>query len=252
MHVTKDPGRYGSSFADIYDDWYPGGDEHDVVAHLARYLGPQCRLLELGVGTGRLALPLDAAGFDVVGLDASPEMLEVIAVKDPAGSIQTVLADAGDPSGWNAAGLEGCFNGILAACNLLLNLASPPEQHACIAGAATRLADEGVLAVELQQIRGGITGDVSYHLSNAAGDAPVVIATEIDPATGTVQGQHIELRADGTERIRPWSVCPVELATIDRWCDESGLELIDRHADWSGRPWDPDSPTSISIYRRSA
>jgi SAM-dependent methyltransferase len=252
VHANNDPGRYGSSFADIYDDWYPGGDELDVVAHLARHLGPRPRVLELGVGTGRLALPLNDAGFDVVGLDASSEMLDAIAIKDPGGSIQTVLADAADPSGWDAAGLVGCFSGVLAACNLLLNLASPHDQHACVAGAAGRLRIGGVFAVELQQIRSDTTGDVSYELSVAAGDVPVVIATETDQSTGTVLGQHIELHADGTARIRPWSVCPVELATIDRWCDESGLELTERHADWSGRTWDPDSPTSVSTYRRNA
>lgn len=252
MHATNDPGRYGSSFADIYDDWYPGGDEADVVAYLARHLGPRSRVLELGVGTGRLALPLAAAGFDVVGLDASCEMLEAIAIKDPGGSVQTLLADAGNPSGWNAAGLASSFDGILAACNLLLNLASPHHQQACVAGAAARLENAGVFAVELQPIRPDGTGDVSYALSDAAGDTPVVIATETDPTAGTVEGQHIELRADGTARIRPWSVCPVDLVTIDRWCGESGLELTDRHADWSGTTWDPDSPTSVSTYRRTA
>lgn len=249
MNATNDPGRYGASFADTYDNWYPGGDEDLVVAHLARHLDPRSRVLELGVGTGRLALPLVAAGFDVVGIDGSPEMLEVIATKDPEGSVRTVLADAGDPAGWDAAGLEGSFNGILAACNLLLNLSSPMNQQACVAGTAARLSNGGVLVVELQQIRPDATGDVSYALSDAAGSTPVVIATETDPATGTVEGQHIELRPDGSAHIRPWSVCPVELASIDRWCDESGLELTERHADWSGRGWEPDSPGSVSTYR---
>lgn len=252
MRATNDPGRYGSSFADIYDDWYPGGDEAEVVTYLARHLGPRSRVLELGVGTGRLALPLTAADFDLVGLDASWEMLEALANKDRGGAVRSVLADAGDPSGWNAAGLDGSFNGVVAACNLLLNLASPHDQHACVAGIATRLEIGGVFVVELQQVRPDVVGDVSYALSDALGDAPVVITTETDPSTGIVEGQHIELRADGTARIRPWSVCPVDLVELDSWCTESGLELTERHCDWSGRTWEPDSPTSVSTYRRSA
>ncbi|MCZ7631079.1 MAG: methyltransferase domain-containing protein [Microthrixaceae bacterium] len=183
MPASDDPGRYGANFADVYDAWYPGGDEHLVVAHLAGHLPRGARVLELGVGTGRLALPLAAAGFDVVGLDASTEMLEAMERKDPAGSVHAVRADAGDPSGWDTAGVAGSFDGILAACNLVLNLASPSQQRACVTGAAVRLRVGGVLIVELQQIQPDTSGEVTYELSTAKGDAPVVMATQTDPVT---------------------------------------------------------------------
>ncbi len=250
MSRSDDPRSYGSSFADVYDLWYPGGDEHDVVAMLSSHLDDAGRVLELGVGTGRVALALSAAGFEVVGLDGSPEMLARMALKDRSSAVRQVLADAGRPATWQAAGLHGRFDCVLAACNLLLNLPSPRAQRDALSGAARHLVAHGVLAVELQQLRAGPPAEVDYGLSAAAGGNPVVISTVTDPTSGTIEGEHIELRSDGTARIRPWSVCPVELATIDRWCAGSGLSLVSRHADWSGAAWDPASPNAVSIYRR--
>ncbi len=62
---------YGRSFADVYDEWYGDLDDLAVLIELLAELadgGPVC---ELGVGTGRIAIPLAATGVDVIGVDAS-------------------------------------------------------------------------------------------------------------------------------------------------------------------------------------
>ena len=67
---------YGDGFADVYDDWYGSlgdvEDRNDRAWTRSRVRGP---LLELGVGTGRLARPLALRGRDVTGIDASAAML---------------------------------------------------------------------------------------------------------------------------------------------------------------------------------
>ena len=69
---------YGESFADVYDDWYADVSDVDAtVATIARLAGDG-PVLELGVGTGRLAIPLAAAGVRVIGIDASPSMLRLL------------------------------------------------------------------------------------------------------------------------------------------------------------------------------
>ncbi len=80
---------YGEAFADVYDEWY-----HDVsdvaatVAGLLAFVDVGGRILELGVGTGRLAVPLAEAGaaigVTVVGVDSSPSMLAGLAKRDPS------------------------------------------------------------------------------------------------------------------------------------------------------------------------
>src|SRR5688500_19962569 len=92
-----DTATYGDRFADVYDDWY--ADITDVVActsTLARLAGRR-PVLELGVGTGRLAIPLAERGVDVVGVDSSPAMLERLASKPGADRVEVVPGDMIDP-----------------------------------------------------------------------------------------------------------------------------------------------------------
>ena len=85
---------YGDGFADVYDEWY--ADVTDVEATTARLLqlvGPGGRVLELGVGTGRLAIPMTEAGLRVVGIDSSEAMLARLSERDPARRVDVVLGD---------------------------------------------------------------------------------------------------------------------------------------------------------------
>ena len=69
---------YGDAFADVYDDWYHDISDVDGTVDLLADLAAGFAglpVLELGVGTGRLALPLASRGYEVIGLDASQAML---------------------------------------------------------------------------------------------------------------------------------------------------------------------------------
>jgi len=68
------PETYGERVADVYDEWYKPVDTAAEVALLAE-LARGGRVLELGIGTGRVALPLAAQGIEVHGIDASPAMV---------------------------------------------------------------------------------------------------------------------------------------------------------------------------------
>ena len=113
-----DASTYGERFADIYDEWYPDdlatGPAVNGLAALAG-VGP---VLEMGVGTGRLAVPLAERGLEVWGLDASRAMLERLAAKPGGGRIHAVLGDMGGPLPGGPYGL------VFIASNTLFNLAS--------------------------------------------------------------------------------------------------------------------------------
>ena len=87
------PGTYGDAFADVYDDWY--ADISDVAATVAglRELAGEGPVLELGVGTGRLALPLAATGLAVHGIDASAAMLDRLRAKPGSERLVLTLGD---------------------------------------------------------------------------------------------------------------------------------------------------------------
>jgi hypothetical protein len=78
-----DSSSYGDAFADVYDDWYRDISDIDATVDCVAALARSGRVLELGVGTGRLALPLAARGCTVTGIDSSARMLEHLALNDP-------------------------------------------------------------------------------------------------------------------------------------------------------------------------
>src|SRR3712207_5051742 len=96
MSTNTDPARYGEQWAEGYDELYQDLDvPADLVAFIDKHAGDRS-LLELGVGTGRVALPLAAAGYRVHGLDGSPEMLRLLAAKPGGSRITTSLGDMSD------------------------------------------------------------------------------------------------------------------------------------------------------------
>ncbi len=90
---SDDPGAHGESHAMVYDQIYADAFRTtDAVRFLANATkgGP---LLDLGVGTGRLAIPLAAAAVDVHGLDASPAMLAELRSRQGGDKIAVFEAD---------------------------------------------------------------------------------------------------------------------------------------------------------------
>ena len=134
---------YGEAFADVYDDWYATVTDIDATVTLAtRLAAPAGSVLELGVGTGRLAIPMARAGLTVTGIDTSAAMLERLATADVGGSVTVVHGDMVDDLP------DGPFDLALAAYNTLFNLVDDGAQQRCFAVVAERLAPGGSFVVE--------------------------------------------------------------------------------------------------------
>lgn len=242
------PDRYGRSFAEVYDRWYPDdGSVADAVEALLPLAGGG-RVLELGVGTGRLALPLAAAGCDVTGLDASPDMLDRLASKDPDGTVRAVRGDVGEPADWP----PGPFDLVVGALNLLLNLPDAATQARAVATAATVLVPGGHLVLETAVPALPTQRERHLEVREVAADRVVLIATDTDPATGTVVGQHVELVHGEPVRLRPWRVCTCTPADVDRWGAAAGLEVVGRSWDWGDPAPTGATDASITVLRRPA
>ncbi len=263
-----EPGSYGDAFADVYDQWYP--DVTDVEACVARVAeladAPgvgDAAVLELGVGTGRLALPLAARGLRLTGVDASAAMLERLAAKPGADRLRLVAGDMADlgATDLDAAGPDGFgppFQVVLIAYNTLFNLADDDAQARCLAGAAARLAPGGRLVVETfvpadpdpdpppgRSAAGGLS------VSRVTASEVVLNASMHDLATQTVVGQHIQLSEAGT-RLRPWRIHYLHPDQLDALARRAGLAGLERWGDWRATAFDEDSPTLISVYGTSA
>jgi len=243
---------YGEAFADVYDEWYTGISDAevtaDVVAGLAADVaGPARvgRVLELAVGTGRLARPIAARGLDVHGVDASPAMLDRLRGVDPDGRITIVLGDMVDDLP------DGPFDVALIAYNSLFNLESADRQTACFAAVAARLAPGGVFVVEAFVPEDPPrVGTVVAVRSMSAGEI-VLSISDHDPAAQTAEGHLVQFVDGDRVRLRPWAVRYAAPAELDTMAAAAGFALRHRWEDFERHPFGDDSGRHVSVYALS-
>lgn len=239
---------YGRGFADVYDRWYPADADTDAaVGRLSELAGAHGRVLELGVGTGRLAVPLAVRGHRVVGMDASTDMLERLAqnaahLGDAAP--EPVLGDIADPSAWPA----GEFDLVVAAFNLICNVVDPRAQREVFAAAGAALAPGGHLVVETFLPAPVDRRERRLQVREVHAEGVVLIASDTDPVAGIVTGQHIELRDGEPVRLRPWRLRMTAPDELDEWAAAAGLARVAEWADWRGTPDEP-ATGRIAVYR---
>lgn len=246
---AADARSYGRAFADVYDHWYadlgPASDPRAVVDRVGE-LAPDGLVLELGVGTGRLAHPLAGAGHVVIGLDASRPMLNRLHAKpiDAALAVQSVEADMADmPFG------SARFTMVVIAYNTLFNL-TPEAQGRCLAECSRVLVPGGRLAIEAF-IASSSPAGTEYVTSAQRADADevVMITTRRQSSDGRILGAHLQLRNAGV-RVRPWELYYRAPALLDADTAAAGLRLEHRWADWHRTAYDPLGGQHVSVYRQ--
>lgn len=242
---------YGASFADVYDDWY--GQITDAEATAARVValaaavpGPAAgRVLELGVGSGRLAVPIARRGAEVTGVDSSPAMLELLGSRPGADRVRPVPGDMARVDEL----VTGPFAVVLVAFNTFFNLTTNHDQRRCLAAVARVLDPSGSLLVEAF-----VPGDPPDRVERAVSptrvdlDRVVLTVTEHDPATQVVTGQHVDLVDGAPVRLRPWRIRYATPDQLDALAAAAGLRLAERHADWGGAPFTDDATHHVSRY----
>jgi SAM-dependent methyltransferase len=131
---------YGERAAEVYDNWFSDYDREsiNVLAELAR----GGRALELGIGTGRIALPLAAAGVEVHGIDAAPSMVRRLRAKPGGEQIPVLLADFAQVAA------DGEFALIYIVFNTFFALSSQDEQVRCFRNVAVHLTSDGCFVIE--------------------------------------------------------------------------------------------------------
>lgn len=244
-----DRSTYGDRFASVYDDWYGDITDVDACAALVADLadlghdaggGP---VLELGVGTGRLAIPLAALGVQVVGVDSSTAMLDQLVAKPGGDAVEVVRGDMADPPLGDRS-----FAAVFVAYNTLFNLIDPEDQRRCIAAAAERLLPGGSLVIEAF-VPGPGRAEEAVSPRTITADRVVLSVSRSDPERQEAMGQYVDITEAGT-KLRPWHIRWSTLDELDGWAAAAGLELADRWADWSRTPFDADAPAHVSRYVR--
>jgi len=243
-----DDSTYGDSFADVYDDWYDDVSDVDATTALVAELARYGSVLELGVGTGRLAIPLARAGCAVVGIDSSEAMLERCRAKaSDLGAERAIRLILGDMV---EAQPDRPFDAVLIAYNTVFSLPSAERQQVLFESVARRLTDGGTFIIEAavpdpQRKAGGTVGVRSMHADR------VVLSVDVhQPEEQRVDGQFVEFTEAGGVRLRPWSIRYSSPEQLDNMATRAGLRLRDRWEDMSKSTFVADSPTHVSVYTR--
>ncbi|MFJ2188926.1 class I SAM-dependent methyltransferase [Kitasatospora sp. NPDC087861] len=238
---------YSEALAGVYDEVYPSTpDLDDIGTFLLTLARPGASVLELGVGTGRVALRLADQGFDVHGVETSPAMLARLAEKDPEGRVTPYL---GDLVGLD---LGRTFDVVLAPFNVLCCATAVDEQIALMHALARHTAPGGHVVTE--------TFDPSDHhvqRGNAVTTHPVgersamIESISVLPASQNMLVQNT-LFLDGAAPNCATTVLrylwPSELDLLG---GIARLELTARHSGWREQPFDGGDGRKmcVSVFR---
>lgn len=202
------------------------------------------RALELGIGTGRIALPLRERGIDVHGIELSTAMVDQLRTKPGGSDIAVTIGD------FAVARADGEFSLAYLVFNTIGNLTTQDEQVACFANVARHLSAGGFFVIEvgvpeLQRLPFGETVrafDVSEdHLG----------VDEYDVVTQSLVSHHFYRESDGWRRgftpIR--YVWPAELDLMARL---AGMTLVERWQDWDRASFTNLSTKHVSVWQKTA
>ncbi|MFC6839610.1 class I SAM-dependent DNA methyltransferase [Xanthomonas theicola] len=240
-------------FAAFYDDWHdqwPADATQQCVQTLAELAAGRASL-ELGIGTGRIALPLSQHGVPVAGIDNAPAMLDKLRAKPGSERLQLVCADFVEMP------LPGPF-GLIYAVFSLGYLLTQAEQLRCIVNAGRCLAVDGSLVIQTA-VPGAEAFDTDGKVSrvldvpgeDSEGAAVMLLCSQADPVLQRID-QRVVVAGEAGTRIfaeRRRYVWPSEL---DLMAHIAGLRLSARWSSWTRQPYSARSRTQVSIYTPDA
>ncbi|MFN2590214.1 MAG: class I SAM-dependent methyltransferase [Actinomycetota bacterium] len=239
-----DPTRYGAVIADDYDDLYSDSFDSKAAVERLAELADGGPVLEFGIGTGRLALPLLERGLEVRGVDASVEMMTKLQEKPGGDRIPVILGDFSRVD----AGRD--FALVVLAVNTIFALPDQEAQVRCFANAARHLRPGGRFVVEAW-----LPDLTAFHQNRAVrprilrSDVVSVEVAELDPVRQIMRTTQVVLR-HGSVRLYPANHRYAWPAELDLMAQLGSLRLVERRENWSGAPFTPESRTHVSVYER--
>jgi len=238
-------GFFGEHEAERYDR--STGEEFDpeVIAATVDFLvalAGDGRALELGIGTGRIALPLARRGVPVHGIDLSKPMVDQLRAKPGAAAIDVTIGD------FSTSRVDSEFSLAYLVFNTIENLTSQEAQVACFRNAAAHLEPGGHFVIEcaipdLRRLSPGAR-TVVFDLSDDHWGID-----EYDVVNQGLVSHHLTRVGDGIEYSSgPFRyVWPSELDLMARL---AGMRLVERWSGWRREPFTSESRKHISVWER--
>jgi SAM-dependent methyltransferase len=238
-----DSSTYGDGIADMYDAWYQGGDPDPIVERLQALAGDG-PVLELGIGTGRIALPLAATGVTVHGIDASSAMVKKLRAKPGGESIPVAIGDFAEFE------LVERFSLVFVVFNTFFGILEQRDQVRSFQCVAEHLAPGGRFLLEcFVPDLGRFDRGQRLAVSAIDSDGIRLEASLYDPVRQHVKGQVVSMTESGS-RFYPLQVRYAWPSELDLMAQLAGLELESRWGGWKEEPFTAASGLHLSVYRK--
>lgn len=240
--MSIDPSRYGDSVADLYDELFSPSTNVEAEVKFLRELAGDGNVLELGIGTGRVAIPLAAQGVKVTGVDSSTAMIAKLRAKPGSEGIVVHHGDFAEVQ------YDGTFSLAYVVVNTFFAVPSRNQQLACFRNVRKHLSAGGKFLIEAYVPDTSVfTRGQGWFVHDVTPDAVVIEASRHDPIEQTVRTQMIVIKEASTRLIPIWSryVYPSEL---DLMANLAGFKLRDRFGGWKRQSFHSMSRQHISVY----
>jgi SAM-dependent methyltransferase len=229
--------RYDESSADLFEPAVV-----DPVVEFLAGLAGRGAALELGIGTGRIALPLARRGIRVYGIDSSEAMVARLRAKPGAEQIGVTIGD------FATTAVEGRFSVAYLVFNTIMNLTSQEEQAACFQNVAAHLAPGGCFVIEvmvpaLQRLPPGETVRAFTLTATRLG------FDEYDVASQGLVSHHYSV-VDGRLEVASMPFRYVWPSELDLMARLAGMTLRERWSGWKREPFTSDSTGHVSVWEK--
>jgi SAM-dependent methyltransferase len=244
--MTYDASTYGDRIASVYDALLPPRVDESTRAAV-EFLAPMAgsgRALELGIGTGRVALPLAQRGVNVEGIDASAAMVERLHDKPGGAALRVTIGD------FSAVDVDGAFQLVYVVFNTFFALLTQDEQVRCFQEVAHRLTPDGKFVIEAF-VPDPTLFDRGQRVSatRVEVDRVQLDAASHDLSSQRVTAQHILISKEGVVLL------PVQMryawpSELDLMARLAGLRLVQRYGGWRREPFTATSPGHVSVFAK--
>lgn len=236
---------FGERIAQTYEAKWPELFDPAVIDPAVGFLADLAgsgAVLELGIGTGRIALPLSRRVVRVHGIDLSPAMVARLRAAPGAERVPVTIGD------FAAARVNGTFSLVYLVRNTITNLTTQEEQVACFRNAAAHLTPGGCFVIEnyIPALRRLPPGQTVYPFAVTTGHFGF---EEYDFAAQIAWSRHYWM-TDGQFESRSTPHRYLWPAELDLMAQLAGMTLSGRWADWQRAPYTGDSENHISVWRR--
>jgi SAM-dependent methyltransferase len=245
--VSDTNGYFGPKVAARYDESMAGMFEPasvDPVVEVLAELAGDGRALELGIGTGRIALPLARRGVPVHGIDMSSAMVARLRAKPGGEAIGVTIGD------FATTRADGTFRLVYLLFNTIMNLTTQEAQVSCFRNVAAHLEPGGCFLIEvmvpgLRRLPPGQDA-IPFQVGPDRWSVDVY-----DVATQAMSSNYIEI-TDGRCEYTRYPFRYVWAAELDLMAQLAGLRLRERWDGWTREPFGSESRQHVSVWEKPA